>query len=254
MQEIGSIKKAASILNLFTQGYPELGPTEISVMLGMNKSTVIRLINTLVSVGLMRKTPRRGKYCLGRQIMSLAYASSKDTELESVCLPYLQQLRDETGETISLDIIEGDKRQCILIVEGNYPIKLGAKVKGEYATLHAGSDSKLLLAFLPDEEIDRILQKTELTRYTKHTITNINTLKKEIENIRKKDYSISKEERWEYAFCISAPVRNYTGNVIAALSVFGVVFRLTPEREKELVKHLSRTADEISVQLGYWGK
>ena len=254
MQEIGSIKKAVSILNLFTQDYKELGPTEIAIKLGMNKSTVIRLINTLASVGLLRKTTRRGKYCLGGQIVNLAYTSLKNTELESVCLPYLQQLRDETEETISLEILAGDQRLCILIVEGNFPFQLGAKVKGEYATLHAGSDSKLLLASLPDEEIDRILQKTELTRYTKHTITDKNILKKEIESIRKKDYSISKEERWEYAFCISAPIRNYTGKVIAALSIFGIIFRLNPEREQELIKHLNRTAVEISTQLGYWDK
>lgn len=254
MKEVGSIARMARILGLFTQGYYEISPTEVAQKLNMNKSTVIRLMNSLVSTGFLSKTTKRGKYCLGVQIINLARASLLNPDLETVCQPYLHNLRDLTGETISLDVREGDERVCLLIIEGNQPVRLGAKFNGEHATLHAGSDSKILLAFLPDEEIESIINRYGLTRYTNSTITNKEDLMKEIEAIRKNDFSISREERWEYAYCISAPIRNYTGMVIAAISVYGIVMRLTPELEKEYVKKVKKTATEISRQLGYWDK
>lgn len=254
MQEVGSIRRAAEILNLFTQGYEEVSTTEIVQKLKINRSTVMRLIYSLVSNGILRQTSKRGKYCLGVQIMNLARAFLLNIDLEVVCQPYLNELRSMTEETITLDVREEDQRVCISIVEGNKPVRMGAKVKGERATLHAGADSKLLLAFLPDEEIDKIIKVNGLPRYTVNTITNKKKMKKEIDNIRENDFSISKEERWEYAYCISAPIRNYTGMVIAALSIIGVIMSLNSEREKELINLVKEKATDISNQLGYWDK
>ncbi len=254
MQEVGSIRRAAEILNLFTQGYQEVSTTEIVQKLNINRSTVIRLIYSLVSNGILRKTSKRGKYCLGAQIMNLARAFLLNIDLEVVCQPYLHELRNMTGETITLDAREEDKRVCISIIEGNKPVRMGAKVKGERATLHAGADSKLLLAFLPDKEIDNIIKMNGLPRYTVNTITNTRKMKKEIDNIRENDFSISKEERWPHAYCISAPIRNYTGMVIAALSIIGVIMDLNSAREKELIKLVKERATDISNQLGYWDK
>jgi DNA-binding IclR family transcriptional regulator len=252
MGEIGSVKRAADILKLFTRGSTRLGPTQVAMELHVNKTTVIRLMSTLVSSGLLKKTSADRKYSLGGGIIDLARAFLASADLKTVSLPYLEKLRDVTGETISIDIREGDERVCVLIVEGNYPVRLGAKVEGERATLHAGSDSKLLLAYLPDDEIDGILERTGMPRYTRATITNRNKLKQEIESIRVRGFAISKEERWDYAYCISAPIRDYTRQVIATVSIFGVIMRLTPEKEKEFPELLKETAGEISHQLGYW--
>ena len=252
MSDIGSVKRAAEVLKLFAQGYAQLGPTEVAQKLGMNKTTVIRLMSTLVTTGLLRKAATGRKYALGGAVMDLARAFLASADLKTVSLPYLQKLRDITGETISIDVRQGDERVCLLIVEGNNPVRLGAKVVGERATLHAGSDSKLLLAYLPDEEIDKVLERTGLPRYTQATIVNKKKLLKETEKIRQQGFAISKEERWEYAYCISAPVRDYTGLVVAAVSIFGIIMRLTPEKEKEFPKLLKTTADEISHQLGFW--
>lgn len=252
MSEIGSVKRATAVLKLFMRGHAELGPTEVAQKLGMNKTTVIRLMSTLVATGLLRKTATGRKYALGGTIMDLARAFLASADLKTVSLPYLQKLRDITGETISIDVRQGDERVCILIVEGNNPVRLGAKVVGERATLHAGSDSKLLLAYLPDEEVNNVLERTGMPRYTDATIINKKKLLKETEKIRRQGFAISKEERWEYAYCISAPIRDYTSQVVAAVSIFGVIMRLTPEKERNFPKLLKATADEISQQLGYW--
>jgi IclR family acetate operon transcriptional repressor len=252
MPETGSVKRAAEVLKLFTQGHTALGPTEVARKLGMNKTTVIRLMTTLVTTGLLRKEATGRKYALGGAVMDLARAFLASADLGTVSLPYLQKLRDVTGETISIDVRQGDERVCLLIVEGNYPVRLGAKVVGERATLHAGSDSKLLLAYLPDAEVDRVLERTGLPRYTDATIVNKKKLLKETGKIRQQGFAISKEERWEYSYCISAPIRDYTGQVVAAVSIFGIIMRLTPEKEKAFPELLKKTADEISHQLGYW--
>ncbi len=254
MPETGSVKRAVDILNLFTKGHDRLGPTQVAQELHLNKTTVIRLMSTLVSSGLLKKTSADRKYSLGGGIMDLAWAFLLNADLKTVSQPYLEKLCDITGETISLDIREGNDRVCILIIEGNYPVRLGAKVVGERASLHAGADSKLLLAYMPDKEIDGILQRNKLTRYTKATITNRDMLKKEIENIRAKGFSLSKEERWEYVYCISAPIWSYTHKVVASVSIFGLIMRLTEEKEKEFPELLKRTANEISHQLGYWSQ
>jgi len=252
MPETGSVKRAVEILKLFNQSHVQLGPTEVARTLGINKTTVIRLMSTLVSTGLLRKSAAGRKYALGETVMNLARAFLASADLKTVSLPYLQKLRDLTGETISIDFREGNERVCLLIVEGNYPVRLGAKVEGERALLHAGSDSKLLLSCLPDEEIEKILEKNGMPRYTNNTIVNKRKLMAEIKKIRERGYAVSKEERWDYIYCISAPIRDYTSKVIAAVSIFGLVMRLTPEKEQEFPNLLKTTADEISHQLGYW--
>jgi DNA-binding IclR family transcriptional regulator len=252
MAGIGSVKRAADILNLYTQGHASLGPTQAARELRLNKTTVIRLMSTRVATGLLKKTAAGRKYSLGGGIMKLARAFLESADLTTISLPYLEKLRDLTGETISIDVREGDERVCVLIVEGNYPVRLGAKVEGERATLHAGSDSKLLLAYLPDEEVEAILQRTGLPRYTGATITDRHRLKQEIDDIRARGFATSKEERWEYAYCISAPIRDYTRRVVATVSIFGVIMRLTPAKEKEFPELLKETAREISLQIGYW--
>ena len=132
----------------------------------------------------------------------------------------MERLSKTTMETIILAGWVNSTPCCIERINSPQPLKLSVDI-GSWFPLHAGSVGKTLLAFLPDEERERIIERIELTRYTENTITEISELKRQLQEIRERGYVVSIGERLEDVASVVAPIRNHTGNVIATLSVGG---------------------------------
>jgi IclR family transcriptional regulator, KDG regulon repressor len=251
MSDITSVKRAVDILNLYSQGNHELGPTEVSRKLGINKATVVRLMSTLTSAKLLQKSGNERKYVLNSHVMDLAWAFASKADLSAVAMPFMQEIRKETDEAITICVQEGSHRLCVATLESAEYIRTGSHV-GEISPLHAGSPGTVILAGLPDGEIDQIIKKNGLSRHTDLTITNRNELKKVIAQIREQGVWVSRGEYAQFAFAVSAPLRNYTGKVIGSLNINGVTMRLTEEKEKQYKSLVKDKAADISKHLGYW--
>ncbi len=164
--------------------------------------------------------------------------------------PHLKDLRDRTGETVALHVMERDQRVCIEEFPSLNELRPFLGIGGHYP-LHAGSPGKLLLAYLPDEERKEMLLKIKFTRFTANTITNIHAFEGELSSIRKKGYAVSCQERVMYLSSISAPIKNYENKVIAAVCIHGPAIRLTLPMMLKFKNILIEITTKISRELGF---
>lgn len=189
-----SIEKAIDILFCFDPEHPELRLTEISQRVGLHKSTAHRLLSILRKTGLIIADPARQRYRLGPGVVELAWTSMYHQDLNALCRPYLQQLRRCTNETVSLYTRLGDKRVCVEELESGQDIKYSQSV-GLTAPLHVGAPGKALVAFLPDDELEALLQELPFTAITPNTVTDPAQFKTELAETRARGYAVSTGER-----------------------------------------------------------
>jgi DNA-binding IclR family transcriptional regulator len=163
--------------------------------------------------------------------------------------PYLTNLRDKTGENVSLSVIDVDQRVVVEEFASLNELRPFLSIGGHYP-LHAGSASKVLLAYQPRKKRKEIL-KGKLPRLAPNTITDINNLEEELNNVCQKGYAVSHQERSAFLSSISAPIRNYKKEVISALSIYGPSVRFTPQKLLKFKKLIIENADKISQELGF---
>ncbi|UCD79039.1 MAG: IclR family transcriptional regulator [Desulfobacterales bacterium] len=245
-----SVDKAITVLNCFSLEHLILGVGEISGLTGYTKSTVSRLLTTLYRHGCVERAGGHGKYQLGYRISLWARMSDQQNNLVNIARPVMERLRDICGEEIALYVVEGDRRVCVARVQSVHEIAKVGPV-GSYYPLHAGASGKVLLAYLPADKRNVIIHKGCLEKYTSFTITDTKKLEKDLQNIRRKGYSVSKGEREPDAFSVTAPVWDASGRVVASLSISGPNFRLTDKQLKQNIREISAASKEISKKLGY---
>jgi DNA-binding IclR family transcriptional regulator len=249
MHVIKSVKTSLEILDCFTSETPAIGVTEISRKLRISKSTVSRILSTLEQGGLVAKIPANQKHRLGAKILQLAGTFLSTIEWRVIAMPHVKALRDETNETVMLFMIDGDHRICLEGCESAQELRSSFAIGGQYP-LHAGSAGKLLLAYLPQDEQKRILARAGLPGYTSHTITGAGELERELAEIRGKGYAVSHQERAAFLSSVSAPIRDFRGEIVAALCVYGPSVRFTPARVREFTRLALDAAKKISAEIG----
>ncbi len=250
MTIIKSIKTALDIVDCFTLDSPEIGVTEISKKLGLSKSTVSRILKTLEWGSWVTRVSTNQKYRLGSRVLTLAGIFQSNNDWRTIAICHLKELRDLTDELVTVFVIDGDQRLCVEKLDSSHEVRQFLNVGGRYA-LHAGSAGKLLLAYLPEEERKRILTRTGLPRISANTITDLTILEKELAGIRGQGYAFSHQERATSISSISAPIRDFKGEVIAALCVSGLDARFAGERLEEFIRLTMMFAERISRGLGW---
>jgi DNA-binding IclR family transcriptional regulator len=245
-----SIEKAIDVLFCFDLQHSQLRLVDISQRLGLHKSTAHRLLSLLKKKGLVVIEPATQLYSLGPALVELAWIVLRQQDLRSVCRPYMEQLRQSTKETVSLNIRMGDKRVCIEELQSDQEIKY-SQTFGLTAPLYVGAPGKALLAFLPQAELERVLATLIFTPLTPDTITDDQAFRAELGKTAARGYAVSIGERSPWAAAVAAPIRDRSGQTIAALSVLGPSHRLTPKALKDFGTQVIEVANEISAALGY---
>lgn len=248
--QVQVLDRALGILDSLSNEGPELGPAELSERLELHKSTVHRLLMVLERHRLIERKPQNGKYRLGMKLFELGSQAVAQLDLRERAQPYLERLVLETGETAHICVLNGDRMLSIANVESPRTLRTPSAV-GRRAPLHCTSVGKALLAFLPKGEADELIKKCELTRYTGCTLTTPARLKAELKLIRRRGYAMDNEETEEGLRCIGAPVWDYSGKIVAALSIAGPVFRLTEKRIPTVSQVVLGAAKHLSEELGY---
>jgi len=248
--QVQVLDRALGILDLLADENPELGPSEVSERTGLHKSTVHRLLQVLERHRLIEKKAQNGKYRLGLKLFELGSKAVRQLDLRECARPYLERLVLEIGETAHICVLDGDRMLSIANVESPRTLRTPSTV-GRRTPLHCTSVGKALLAFLPGAEQVELIKKLELTAYTRHTLTKPARLKAELKLIHQRGYAMDDEEIEEGLRCIGAPVMDYSGRVVAAMSIAGPAFRLTEERIPAVARSVVKAANELSIELGY---
>lgn len=248
-----SLDKAFMLLSYFTAERSVIGLSELSRLSGIPKATVYRLISTLQEHGFISKVSIMGRdnqYKLGLRFLEYGELVSENLEIRKIALPYMERLRDNINECVQLIIREKNEAIYIEKLECSQYIRLYTRT-GRRAPLYGGACPRAILTFLSDDEIDKILKACSLTKITDNTIVDIEKLYKLIESDRRRGFTVSYGELEPETVAIGAPIFNYTGNVIASISIAGPCNRFTEKAIPHLADKLLKTTQEISKALGY---
>ncbi len=243
------IVRIADVLNCFSVQEPVQNLTLISRRIGLAKSTTHRLVNALVGQGfLMRDVHGRG-YQLGYQMLHWGMVAQAGLDLRTEAGPILRALSKLTDETTILTVRDGTRGLYLDIVESVHSLRLTMRV-GEHLRLHAGASSKVLLAFLPEVELERILTHIELVPLAPHTITDPDHLRAELVAIRARGYATSFEETDRDAMGVAAPVFDRNGAAVAGIGMAAPVAHIPLVRVPEFAPLVVDAARQLSARLG----
>ena len=248
---LSSVKNAMRILRLFSMEEPELGVTQIASRLELSKSSAHRLISTLSKKGYLEKNEKNSKYRLGLSLLGLTGIITNYSEIHKESLPILKELVGELGETAHVNVLEERDVVYLHKVECLHPVRLLSHI-GKRNPAYCSSAGKVILAYQSKDLINNILE-SELVSHGPNTITDPEQLQKNLVDIKQKGYSIAIEELHEGVVSIAVPVRDYTEEVIAAISVVGPKYRMAEHDFPCYVHTLQLAGQKLSRKLGFMG-
>jgi IclR family KDG regulon transcriptional repressor len=244
------IARAVSMLRCFSVDHPELTLTDIHARTGLSKSTAHRLLLTLKGLELLEFDPRSGRDRLGLGIFQLGSVAAKGMDLLSQADPLLMKLAQETGDTSFLVVAGGDQALCLRRFNGAHFVRVLFLEAGKHSVYNCGSAQRVLLAHLPEPQWEEIIAgHTE--RMTKYSLTTRDELWRDRSEIRKRGYAVSWEDVTLHACAVGAPVHDESGQVIAAVSVSGIIQRFSADRLPVLIRSVMELGDELSQHLGH---
>jgi len=247
--------KALSILSILATEKNGLGMMELAKKIGLNRSTVYRLVSALSESGFVRQDPVTQKYSLGLKIIELAGHMLAEMEVREVARPLLQRLMRLTNETIHLGILgrggaSGGEVIYIDKIDGPEAVGLLTSV-GKTLPAYVTAMGKAIMAYLPEQDLEDVLDRQSFEARTENTITDKQAFRDHLKIVRSRGYATDNEENRLTACCIGAPVFDVNGDAVAAISISGPSFRMTPKKMSALSEPLKATALEISKGLGY---
>lgn len=245
---VQSVGRALSILEILADGPGELGVTDLGRRLGVHKATASRLVATLAERGLVERNPATDKYRLGFGLVHLAGATLAGLDLVRQARPILEDLAERTRETVNLAVLDGERVLNIDQITGTRSI-VSVSWVGKRTPYHCTSNGKVLVAFLPQAEQERLLS-LPLERTTPHTIVDPDRLRAQLVEVRTRGYAQTEEELEEGLNAVAAPVRRADGEVVAAVSVAGPAFRMRPAELPRIARMTMDAAAAVSRRMG----
>lgn len=243
-------KKLFVVLEALTRN-PKKPPSleEITRSVGLAKTTVYRLLNTMKEIGYVEQTSPNGAYVLSQKFFELSRPAVPHQYLMPLARTWLERLSLRTGGTASLGILDQGSLLYLAVIESQHPYRYAMK-PGDYYYAHATAMGKCLLAFLSEEEVDEVIRTHGLPRLTHNTITTGTELLKALAEIRKDGFAINMEENADGVMCVGAPIWGPEGKPMAALSISAPLVRM--EGVVDSMKNEAlRVARQLSLMLGH---
>lgn len=247
---VKSVSRALDIIEMAAGSRGGLGVTEIANRMDINKSSVHRLLSTLIQYDYMEQDEQTGRYKLGYAFLGLSSKLLDSIDVREEARPFLKALEQETKEVIHLVVYDQGEVVYIEKLEGTEILRMHSKV-GKRAPVHCTSAGKAILAHLPAEEAEAVIRRKGLPRHTEKTITELPVLLKELEQVREEGYALDLEENENGITCIGVPVFDHFGRASAGISISGATERMTPARIQGLKKRMLETGNALSARLGY---
>ena len=246
---LSSVAAAVRVLKCFSEVEPEIGISSLAKRLSLAKSTVHRLAVTLTSEGLLEQSPETGRYRLGINLFVMGALVRRRLDVSNMAQPFLNVLREQTGETIHLAVMNETNILYLYNLESRQAIRMKSYI-GTIKPAFCTCEGRAIVAFGGPELMSKVLNAPLIAR-TPGTQTDAAQLMKMFAEIRAHGYALDDEESEQGMRGISAPLRDITGQVVAAIGIGGPSQRLTLKKLRGLAPVLLSTAEAISSQLGY---
>jgi len=247
---IRALERGLDVLFAFNGNQAELGVTDISKFLGLNKPAVSRLLATLAREGIVVENPETRKYRLTFKLLDLVTSQLDQMDVRSRGLPYLRRLRGLTEETVGLFVASGHYRTCIESVESPHEVRRTSPV-GRTRPLTSGTTGRVLLAYRPEHEVLQIMEAVPPPALTPFSITDRTAFLAALATVRAQGYAVGVDQTTVGISGIAAPIFDHEGRVVAALSVSGPSNRWTLERMLGFAEVIYQAGLDISRELGY---
>lgn len=251
VKSIAVLEKSLRVLE-FLISYPDgASLNEIAKGIQLNKSTVYRILYTLRQNHYIIQDEKTSEYRLGNRF--LAYSSFFQTlSIKSISIPFMQEFSDTYGYSTSLAILDEDVSLALAVINPTQssPIRVSAD-EGFRCPLYCCASGKIFLSAFSQAELEEYFRTHTLTSFTEHTITNTLALRKDLEKVKKCDYSIENMENENEIVSVSAPVYDANSHLVAALTIMALATLINEKKISEIGNALVKQALEISKELGY---
>jgi len=229
--KVQSVIKAMKIFEELVYNGSAISLSKLSERVGLNISTVHRLVNTLLDLGYVEQNGD-GQYRLGLFAYEIADIINRDFDLRKVVHPILEEIAAECNETCNLVVLENSQVVYLDQVESTNMVRMFAS-PGSRGPAYCTGAGKMLLSYLEERELAEYIQKTEFVPYTENTITDPLELERELKKIRLQGYSLDLEEREKGVRCVAAPILGREGKILGAISVSGPSTRISMDFLKQ---------------------
>lgn len=245
---VKTVDRLVRIIDSFSSSRLSWTLTELSEHLNLPKSTLHRFLCSLEAHGILRQDDESKRWHLGYRLFVWGNLAERSTALRDVARPVMRDLTAQTGETALLTVYHAQEVVCVEKVESSHSVRLALDV-GSRRPPHAGASSKVLMAYLPDEEVERVIEEQGLAKLCANTITERGELHAELARIRQCQYAQSVEETDVGAWGVATPIRDWEGEVVAAVGVAGPSSRFGEEVAQHYVRCCEKAARRISSAL-----
>lgn len=246
---ITSVQRCLRLLSLFAQTADGLSASEVAKQSGLPVSTVHRFLVNLENAGFLAFS-NTGRYHLGIASFSIGHAARAQLDIRRLSYPYLQELNQITRETVHLIVRHGLSAVYVEKLDSLEKLRIFSHV-GASVPLYCTAVGKVMLAYLPEKELEETLRQIELREMTPNTITDLKELQRHLERVRKNGYAFDLEEHELHIRCVAAPIWDASGVVNATLSLTAPVVRMSLPRLRKLAPLVQDVGLEISRDLGY---
>ena len=248
---ITSVQRCLRLLSLFSEAPAGLSATEVTKLSGLPVSTVHRFLVNLQAAGFL-DCSAKGKYHLGIACFSIGHAALGQLDIRRLSLPYLQALNQHTRETIHLTVRQGQTAVYVEKLDSPEHLRIFSRI-GALVPLYCTAVGKVLLAYMPQAELETTLSQIEPRRLTANTIASRQELEQYLHRVRKAGHAFDLEEHEPHIRCIAAPIWDHTGAVNASLSLTAPAVRMAVPRLRQLAPLIQEAGLRISRELGYQG-
>lgn len=244
-----TVERAIAIIERLSDKPATLG--EVAGLLGVHKSTALRLLQTLERAGFARRG-QDGQYAVGARLIGIAFKSLEALDVRDIARPHLSQLNQMYGHTIHLASLLDGEITYVDKYEGKSSIRMYSRI-GKAVAPHASGVGKAILAHLEAPMLDAMIARTVFTRYTPNTLASEHELRAELARVRERGHALDRGEFEEFIHCIAAPIRSGDGTVRSAFSISVPTVVLSWSELERLIPDLTATAAAISRDLGWSG-
>ncbi len=239
---IQAVERAAKILECF-ETQDKWGISELSAHLGLNKSTVFGLVNTLAALGYLEQDEATGRYGLGVRLFLLGQKAQRS--IRQLVQPQMTALARQLEETVNFVKREGDNVVYLVKQESPHSMRICTNI-GQRLPMYCSAVGKAILAYLPAQEQQTIARGYTYHRYTEHTLPSPQALLEDLEAVRREGFALDREELEYGLVCLAVPVFDPQGQVAAAVSCSGPKQRMTPEKLTQIKAALQACAQNLS--------
>jgi DNA-binding IclR family transcriptional regulator len=244
------VDRAVDVLFCLSDAGGELSLREISARTGLDKATVHRILTTLGNRGLVRPGGQSGSYALDVGILRLSAGAFGGLEIRSIARPFMVELNRRAGETVALSVLTDRRRVYVDHVESQREVRWVPRI-GYAEELYAGAAAKALLAHLPADEQEQIIEGASFAPSTPNTPKGPAMLRRQVAKVKKDGFAVTLGERYAGNAAIAAPIFESSGRPIAALTVAGPAETFTKGEVAAITTPLLDATERISRLLGY---